>query len=149
MESAKREVVASSDEAGRSVLLAEDDDALRALLATTLRRAGYLVQEFSSGSQLLCMLGLDAEPAQQLLEIGLIICDIRMPGASGIEVLTCLTKARLSVPVVLMTAFGDRRLHAQALKLGAAALIDKPFDLDELLSLTRRLLPSDRVSSRH
>jgi len=115
------------------VALAEDDDALRLLLATTLRRAGYRVREFSSGSQLLRTL---APPA---LCVDLVISDIRMPGASGLEVLAKLHREDKTVPVVLMTAFGDHSTHERALELGAAALIDKPFELDELLSLADRL----------
>ena len=73
--------------------------------------------------------------------IDLVISDIRMPGASGLDVLATLHSANQPVPVVLMTAFGDRQTHEQALKMGEAALIDKPFELDELLSLANRLLP--------
>lgn len=118
----------------RQVALAEDDDALRSLLATVLRRAGYRVREFSSGSQLLHMLG----PATAA-GVDLVISDIRMPGASGLEVLAQLHGGEQPVPVVLMTAFGDHSTHEKALKMGAAALIDKPFELEELLSLADRL----------
>jgi DNA-binding NtrC family response regulator len=117
----------------RQVALAEDDDDLRSLLATTLRRAGYRVREFSSGSQLLRTLAPSAPG------VDLVIADIRMPGVSGLEVLAKLHGEREPVPVVLMTAFSDRVTHDKALELGAAALIDKPFDLDELLSLAERL----------
>jgi len=138
--------------AQREVALAEDDDALRSLVATMLRRAGYVVREFSSGSQLLRTLAPAAttEPASSEREvegvgvdheIGLVISDIRMPGASGLDVLTKLHHAKLTIPVVLMTAFGDRLVHEKALQLGAAALIDKPFELDELIALATRLLP--------
>jgi DNA-binding NtrC family response regulator len=116
------------------VALAEDDDDLRSLLATMLRRAGYRVREFSSGSQLLRTLG-PAAPGG----IDLVISDIRMPGASGLEVLATLHSGEQPVPVVLMTAFGDRSTHEKALEMGAAALLDKPFELDELLSLADRL----------
>lgn len=117
----------------RQVALAEDDDDLRSLLATMLRRAGYHVREFSSGAQLLLTL---VPPARG---VDLVISDIRMPGASGLEVLANLRGGDQTVPVVLMTAFGDRSTHERALELGAAALIDKPFELDELLSLADRL----------
>lgn len=129
---------------GRQVALAEDDEALRSLLATMLRRAGYAVREFSSGTQLLRTLALGDDGAAESdakSEISLVISDIRMPGVSGFEVLTRLHHAKLSVPVVLMTAFGDRLLHEKALRLGAAALIDKPFELEELVALAARLLP--------
>jgi DNA-binding NtrC family response regulator len=168
MERTKVERGARSGNAVRQVAIAEDDDDLRSLLATMLRRAGFIVREFSSGSQLLRSLapapkqvdpisGLETgvrnvlsssdSSREPLLEpisepgIDLVISDIRMPGASGLDVLATLHSANQPVPVVLMTAFGDRQTHEQALKMGAAALIDKPFELDELLSLANRLLP--------
>ncbi|HET8938021.1 MAG TPA: response regulator [Polyangiales bacterium] len=144
MERTKAEFEARSDSAVRQVAIAEDDDELRSLLATMLRRAGYGVREFSSGSQLLKSLSGGDKQAALLsdtkLGVDLVISDIRMPGASGLDVLAKLHSAHRPVPVVLMTAFGDRTTHEQALQMGAAALIDKPFELDELLSLTDRLL---------
>jgi DNA-binding NtrC family response regulator len=144
MERTKVEIEARSGTANRQVAIAEDDDDLRALLVTSLRRAGYRVREFSSGSQLLRTLTADATPnpsaSDPELGVDLVISDIRMPGASGLDVLATLHSAHQVVPVVLMTAFGDRSTHEKALKMGAAALIDKPFDLDELLSLADRLL---------
>ena len=134
MERTKVECDAQSGTACREVALAEDDDDLRSLLATMLRRAGYRVREFSSGSQLLRTLAPLATSG-----IDLVISDIRMPGASGLEVLARLQRSDQHLPVVLMTAFGDRSTHEKALELGAAALIDKPFELDELLSLADRL----------
>lgn len=144
MERTKVAFEARSQAAGRQVAIAEDDDELRSLLATMLRRAGYGVREFSSGSQLLKSLSASDNPAALASDpafgIDLVISDIRMPGASGLDVLAKLHGANQPVPVVLMTAFGDRSTHEQALQMGAAALIDKPFELDELLSLTDRLL---------
>lgn len=159
MERTKVERGARSGNAVRQVAIAEDDDDLRSLLATMLRRAGFAVREFSSGSQLLRTLAPapQRDPASGLESgvrnvasstdpgvdpgIDLVISDIRMPGASGLDVLATLHSANQPVPVVLMTAFGDRQTHEQALKMGAAALIDKPFELDELLTLANRLLP--------
>jgi DNA-binding NtrC family response regulator len=159
MERTKVERGARSGNAVRQVAIAEDDDDLRSLLATMLRRAGFTVREFSSGSQLLRTLapapqvdptsGLEsgvrtvasAADANVDPRIDLVISDIRMPGASGLDVLATLHSANQPVPVVLMTAFGDRQTHEQALKMGAAALIDTPYELDELLTLANRLLP--------
>jgi DNA-binding NtrC family response regulator len=144
MERTKVEFEAPSGITIRQVAIAEDDDELRSLLATMLRRAGYGVREFSSGSQLLKSLSVGdktaALVADAALGIDLVISDIRMPGASGLDVLAKLHSTNQPVPVVLMTAFGDHSTHEQALQMGAAALIDKPFELDELLSLTDRLL---------
>jgi FixJ family two-component response regulator len=45
-------------------------------------------------------------------------------------------------PIVLITAFGDERLHEQAMKAGAIAVLDKPFELDDLCALVNRLMES-------
>jgi DNA-binding response OmpR family regulator len=56
--------------------------------------------------------------------------------------LASLRTAECSVPVVLITAFGDEATHAQALRLGAAALFDKPFDVDDLRAAVSRMIDS-------
>ncbi len=126
---------------GRSerVLLAEDDDAMRALLARALRRAGFDVIEASSGYEALDRLarGLMREPS-----IDLIVSDVRMPGYDGLNILASLRQARTPIPVILITAFGSTATHAAAARLGAFAMVDKPFDVDDLVILVRSALRS-------
>lgn len=124
------------------LVLAEDDDEFRSLLARTLRREGYNVAELNNGVQLLR--AIVADTASKTSEIALVISDIRMPGASGLDALAGIDSKQWPIPVVLMTGFGDRETHAAAKRLGAAAVIDKPFDLDELLALVTKLLHSER-----
>jgi DNA-binding NtrC family response regulator len=136
----------SAPDARRSaplLVLAEDDDEFRTLLARTLRRAGYDVAEHKNGAQLLRTLvsnQLDGTSS----EIAMVISDIRMPGVSGLDALAGINWANWPIPVVLMTGFGDRDTHQTAARLGAAAVIDKPFDLDELLALVTKLLHNAR-----
>jgi CheY-like chemotaxis protein len=66
--------------------------------------------------------------------IDLIISDVNMPGATGIEALARLRRAELTTPVILMTAFGDKRTHDEAGRLGAELVLDKPFALEDLLA---------------
>jgi FixJ family two-component response regulator len=63
-----------------------------------------------------------------------------MPGLTGLEVLAGLRKRDQSTPVILITAFGDEQTHAEAKRLGATAVIDKPFDTADLLTAVRRAL---------
>lgn len=127
--------------AGRSkrILLAEDDDAMRALLARTLRRAGFDVIEASSGYEALEGLarGLIREPS-----LDLVISDVRMPGYDGLNILASLRQACTPIPVILITAFGSTAAHAAAARLGAFAMVDKPFDVDDLLILVRSAVRS-------
>jgi CheY-like chemotaxis protein len=116
------------------ILLAEDDDDLRELLNFSLVRAGYLVTSCSNGLELLDRL-LHSQDFQ------LVISDLRMPALTGLEVLEYLHDIPQRPPFLCMTAFGDPRTHEAAYKLGAAATIDKPFDLDQLLHLVQSICP--------
>lgn len=123
------------------ILLAEDDVELRELLALVLEHGGYQVSQYSDGGQLLARLE-EPEPCH------LVISDIRMPGLSGLEVLARRSARPKPVPFICMTAFGDPQTHAEARRLGAAATIDKPFDLDELIALAGHVCLRDDQHSR-
>jgi len=123
------------------VLLAEDDDEMRSLIARKLRRAGYDVIEVRSGAQLAELVedGGTVSLRPDGRPVALIVSDIRMPGFTGLEVLSMLRGTDWTVPVILITAFGDRDTHVEAMRLGAV-LLDKPLDLDELVFAARRLV---------
>lgn len=120
----------------RRVLLAEDDTRMRQLLAATLRRDGFSVVEAVNGADLLDAVG-EVLADEHAAPLDLIITDIRMPTLSGLDVLSELRWVGARVPVILITAFGDEATHALADRLGAAAIFDKPFDLDALRAAAR------------
>jgi len=64
-----------------------------------------------------------------------------MPGASGLDVLAGLREVDWSMPVILITAFGSADTKARAGLLGAALLLDKPFELEELRHAVRSVVP--------
>jgi len=116
------------------ILLAEDDDEMRSLLAWALRKHGFEITECSDGLSLLNH--LDSFFSGEHPEgIDLIISDVRMPGFTGLEILEGLTDFGIVPPMILITAFGDEETHAIAERLGAVAMLDKPFDLEDLLSI--------------
>lgn len=117
------------------VLVAEDDQELRWLITRTLKKNGFEVVEAKDGSALLDCAGEILLENHTLSGLDVIISDIRMPGFSGLDVLAGLKHAGVRVPVVLITAFGDDFTHEQAKRLGAAAIVDKPFDMDELCDI--------------
>jgi DNA-binding response OmpR family regulator len=117
------------------VLLAEDDDELRSMLASALRRRGFGVVEVKNGIALLERLMDPGSPA-----FDLIVTDVRMPGLSGLEVIgSAQPEGWINTPVILITAFGDAELHEEAGRLGALVL-DKPFDIDELTAQAESLV---------
>lgn len=121
------------------VLIAEDDRELRELLALVLENAGYQVCQCCNGQQLLTR--LTEQPS-----FDLVISDIRMPGLNGLEVLARRNRNMRQIPFICMTAFGDEQTHRKARHLGAAAVIDKPFDLDEMMKLIAHVcLRNERI----
>ena len=113
------------------ILLAEDDDAMRAMIQQVLTRAGHTVVAVEDGFELadyLAMVGTSGgvEPPD------LILSDVRMPGRTGLEVLAQLRQQGIRCPVLLLSAFADEPTRQQARQLGARALLDKPVDMDEL-----------------
>jgi two-component system response regulator FlrC len=115
-----------------SVLVVEDDAALREALVDTLRAAG-----------LSALAAHDAKSALQSLaseEIGLVISDVQMPGANGYELLSSIKQLRPYLPVVLMTAYGTVAQAVAAMREGATDYIVKPFDAQALIEMAQRQL---------
>jgi CheY-like chemotaxis protein len=128
------------------ILVADDDGQMRSLLAATLRRHGYGVTTCSNGVNLLQQLGHYFR-AHGDDEFDLVITDIRMPGLTGIEVLEGLRGVDGHPPVILITAFGDAETHAAAHRLGAAAIFDKPFELDGFVTAVQRIVELGRAEN--
>jgi CheY-like chemotaxis protein len=125
------------------ILLAEDDLQMRRLLLWALRTAGYQVVEAADGSDLLDtaeplilnMCEPDSSP-----RFDLIVSDIRIPGFSGLELLSAIRSCGWTIPVILITAFGDEATHAEAERLNASAVLDKPFDIEDLIGEVRKVV---------
>jgi CheY-like chemotaxis protein len=131
---------------GARILLAEDDEALRSLLTLSLRRRGHTVVECRSGMDLVQRVG-EYLLSHRRLDFDVVISDIRMPGVTGLEALEGMREIDGWPPTILITAFGDRQTHEEARRLGAAAMFDKPFEVDELIAAVESLLPPGRDSS--
>jgi CheY-like chemotaxis protein len=123
---------------GARVLVADDDAAMRAMVSTTLGHQGYEVYEAESGEELLWATESMVLSAWPWDGFDLLITDLRMPGLSGFDVLRRLRAARYEGPVVLMTAFPDPGVEAEARRLHAA-LLPKPFSLTSLDDLVLSL----------
>jgi DNA-binding response OmpR family regulator len=125
---------------GKRILLAEDDAALRALIHSALARDGHLVTEAADGNQALDLLGASLAGSAEAPPFDLVVSDVRMAGCTGLDLLAGMRHHPDAPPILLMTAFGDDDLHADAGRLGAVATLDKPFDVDDLRALIRTTL---------
>jgi len=124
----------------RRLLLAEDDAAFRTLLQVALAGDGYDVVAVTDGSELLERLSVSLSAGSANDRFDVVVSDVRMPGWTGLNVLLSMRHEANPPPVVLITAFGDERLHEQCMKAGAVAVLDKPFELDDLRALVSRLM---------
>lgn len=122
------------------IALGEDDSEMRRILADKLRDDGYEVIEAENGRQLIDVVAA-ALRHQDQVGFNLVVSDIRMPEMTGLEFLAELRKHDRNAPVILITAFGDAPTRAEAYRLGAGAVLDKPFELDEFRRLVRQFAP--------
>ena len=119
--------------AGARVLVVDDDAEMRTLLRRTLEFDGHEVMERDRGTYVLAAL--------REVPFDLIILDKEMPGMTGFDLLPLLRREFPDVPVLLVTAFGGRRVESSALRLGAANYLEKPVRLSQLREAVDGLLP--------
>ena len=113
----------------RTVLVADDDDDMRALMVATLKRDGYKVVEAKDGGELLERLRDAYDETGERFDI--VVTDVRMPRLSGLGVLQELKRARMHLPVIVVTVFGDDSMHIVARRLGAIGVLG--MDLHDLV----------------
>jgi two-component system response regulator PilR (NtrC family) len=122
-----------------NILVVEDEDSMREVLCMLLEGEGYDVTGASDGTVGLSLIEKEI--------FDLIITDIKMPGASGFEI---LKKARDTSPetmVIMITAFGTIESGLEAMKLGAYDYIHKPFKIDEIRIIVEKALEKRRLST--
>jgi ribosomal subunit interface protein len=129
-----------TDDKKYRILLAEDDLEMRKMLAWSLREDGFDVTECKDGNSLMKRVGL-LDPSKKTNPFDLIISDIRMPGVTGMQVLEGVKDYMDFPPIILITAFGDEDTHIKAKESGATMIIDKPFDIEDLVEKISRILP--------
>jgi len=117
-----------------SVLIVEDDFALRSALCASLEVSGYAVKTCDSAESAIALLNKNNTAE-------LLITDIQMGDLSGIDLLKYIRKNNSALPVILMTAYGDVSDAVEAMKLGACDYIQKPFEPEKLVEIIESYLP--------
>jgi len=117
-----------------SVLLVEDEQAIREMVAMALERAGYRVRHAESAE--------DAEAAIRLSQPDIILLDWMLPGESGIDYARRLKRDRVTreLPIIMLTAKGDEGDRIRGLETGADDYVAKPFSPRELVSRVKAVL---------
>ena len=122
----------SGDERPPRVLLVDDEETIRLALAKFLRTRGYLVDTAASVSDALAM--LRAAPYT------VILCDVRMPGMTGVELVPLALELDEDVAIMMLTAVNDAPTATEALSAGAMDYLMKPIELRDLEGAMQRVL---------
>jgi two-component system, NtrC family, nitrogen regulation response regulator GlnG len=112
------------------VWIVDDDESVRWVLTRALEQAGMTPRSFDHAAPLLDALGRE--------QPDVLVADIRMPDMSGLELMERLQRDRISVPVIVVTAYSDLDSAVSAYRGGAFEYLPKPFDIDEAVALVRR-----------
>ena len=115
-----------------TVCIIDDDQAVLAALTVLLTAEGYAVRAHESARTFLDMIQQD--------DCGCLVTDVRMPGINGLDLLAMMKERRVSMPVIVISAYGDVPLAVAAMKQGAITFFEKPFDGGALLASIRAAL---------
>lgn len=121
------------------ILVIDDDAVACEFLQEALCREGYQVQYHTSAQKAL---------GEELADYDLLMSDIRMPGMDGLKFLRHVREKWPELPVILMTAYGSLETTMEALRLGAWDYISKPFSLDAIRSMVKKVLDVRELRQR-
>ena len=119
----------------KRILIVEDRASLRRMMEHALNAAGYDVHAAADGTAAIERLAAE--------RFDLVLTDLKMPGASGLEVVAACRRQQPEVPIVVLTAFGTVASAVEAMKLGANDFLEKPVELDDLEALVGELLSTE------
>lgn len=118
------------------VSIVDDDEAVRAAMDSLFRSVGHLVETFASTEDYLA--------AKHSALPGCLVLDVRLPGASGLELQSILSARGGDRPIVFVTGHGDIPMTVAAMKRGAIEFLTKPFRDQELIDAVSRGVSMDR-----
>jgi FixJ family two-component response regulator len=116
------------------IAVVDDEEAIREATESLIRSVGFRAVVFPSAEDFL--------GSNHLQDTGCLIVDVRMPGMSGLELQRRLATANYSLPIIFITAHDDADTRARALRAGAVAFLDKPFNDEVLLRAVHAALQS-------
>jgi two-component system OmpR family response regulator len=124
----------------QTIVLVEDDPAIRTLTTRALQQNGYIVRPAGSAPEM--WRALEAGP------VDLVLMDVMLPGTSGIDLCRAL-RQKSDVPIIFISAKGSETDRVVGLELGADDYIAKPFGTSELVARVRAVLRRGALDRRH
>jgi two-component system, NtrC family, nitrogen regulation response regulator GlnG len=122
----------------KPIWIVDDDQSIRFVLEKALLREDLPTRSFTNPRDLLTALGNTDEHDADNLPPQVLVSDIRMPGGSGLDLLTKVKEKHPGLPIIIMTAFSDLDSAVNAFQRGAFEYLPKPFDISKATELIRR-----------
>lgn len=127
----------ASSPQGQTVIVVDDDEAVRNALSSLFRSVGLNVALYGSAND---VLAAPLPPTPRCM-----VLDIRLPGISGLDFQSGLIKSQTTMPIIFMTGYGDVPMSVQAMKAGATDFLTKPFRDQDVLDAVFTALEKDRA----
>ncbi len=121
------------------IMIVEDNSSMRLGMAESLRREGFTIHEFDNGN--------DALTFFEKRPVSLVLADLKMEPVNGIEILKRTKALQASTEVIMVSAFGTVETAVEAMQLGAADFLTKPFSADELRIRVKKIIEKIQQSS--
>jgi len=115
--------------ASNLISIVDDDESVRRTTKLLVESFGYRVAVFESAESFL--------KSSQVYETSCLVVDVQMPGMNGLQLQGHLAVEGHSIPIIFITAYGDKESRRLAMQAGAVAFLDKPFSDEQLLKSIR------------
>jgi two-component system response regulator PilR (NtrC family) len=126
----------------KRILIVDDEPSMREMLGIMLRKEGFEILAAQSRAEAATLLGQGGP-------VDMVLTDVKLPDGDGLEILRHVKAASPETVVIVMTAFGSHEMNIAAMRLGADAYLTKPFDLEELKLVARRVLDRRKLEEEN
>lgn len=116
------------------IAIVDDDESVRTAIHGVLESVGFNAECFARAQEFLA--------SSAVAKSVCVITDLKMPGMTGLELQARLAKEGRRIPMIFVTAYGEEKARASALKAGAVGFLDKPFNDDALIEIVQGAVES-------
>ena len=121
------------------VLIVDDEEEVREVLMLHLKKGGFEAVEAKDGAEAIQLM----QKGSNLVNVGLIICDIRMPKINGVEAIDYLRQNASSIPILVITGYPDTELAVSLIDKGVKDYLVKPVSREKLLKTVSRIFSEE------
>ncbi len=122
------------------ILIVDDEQDVRDVIRVHLNKEGFFTLEAENGEQAIDVL----REGDNMINVGVILCDIRMPKVNGIECIDFLRKEAPGIPIVVVTGYPDTEMATSLMKKGVKEYLVKPVEREKLVDTVRRLIKAGK-----